>query len=210
MSFYKLPNVTDKIMDSAIANSKGKLGTDKETQEKLRKKIDNARKKAQKTLDDKHQARAKKKGGCGSCAAISNPCKDLAGGDPSNEGKKYRGGGHGKTKKRRPTDNKGEFESHHMPAHSSYPPNKKIGRDRMPALRMKTGDHKKTASHGNLGTKATFYTDKQERKINAGKFSEAFGMDVADIKDRHGGKYDNAIAEAAAYAACLEMQGDVK
>jgi len=27
-------------------------------------------------------------------------------------------------------------------------------------------------------------------------------MDVADLKDRHGGKYDDAIAEAAAYMAC--------
>ena len=49
MSFYKLPDVTDKIMKSAVANSKGKLGSDKETQDKLRKKIDNARKKAQQT-----------------------------------------------------------------------------------------------------------------------------------------------------------------
>jgi len=209
MSFYKLPNVTDKIMDSAIANSKGKLGTDKETQEKLRKKIDNARKKAQKTLDDKHQARAKKKGGCGSCAAISNPCKDLAGGDPSNDGKKYRGGGHGKTKKRRSTDKKGEFESHHMPADSSYPADKKIGRDRMPAIRMKTGDHKETASHGNKGTTGFDYRMKQKRLIKKGKFSDAFGMDVADLKDQNGNKYDDAIAEAAAYASCLEMQGEV-
>ena len=210
MSFYKLPDVTDKIMKSAVANSKGKLGSDKETQDKLRKKIDNARKKAQQTLDDKHQARAKRKGGCNSCAAIKNPCKDLAGGNPENDGKKYRGGGHGKTKKRRSTDKKGEFESHHMPADSSYPADKKIGRDRMPAIRMKTGDHHKTASHGRQGIDSFDYTDSQKRLIKQGKFSEAFGKDVADIKDRHGEKYDDSIAEAAAYMACLEMQGEIK
>ena len=209
MSFHKLPDVTDKIMKSAVANSKGKLGSDKETQDKLRKKIDNARKKAQQTLDDKHQKRAKRKGGCNSCAAIKNPCKDLAGGNPENDGKKYRGGGHGKTKKRRPTDKKGEFESHHMPADDAYPESHAVKRDRMPAIRMKTGDHKKTASHGHQGREARKYRKKQTRKIKAGKHSEAFGMDVADLKDRHDGKYDDAIAEAAAYAACLEMQGEI-
>lgn len=209
MSYYKLPNITEKIMAKAISESKGDLATDKKKQDVLRKKINEAREKGQKTLDDKHQARAKKKGGCDSCAEISNPCKDLAGGDDSNNGKKYRGGGHGKMKKRRPTDKKGEFESHHMPADSAYPANKKIGRDRMPAVRMKTGDHKKTASHGHLGKKAARYTEKQMRLIKKGKISEAFGMDVADIKERHGGKYDDAIAESAAYMACLEMQGEL-
>lgn len=210
MSFYKLPDVTDKIMKSAVANSKGKFATDKEAQAELRKKIDEARKEAQKTLDDKHQKRAKRKGGCNSCAAIKNPCADLAGGNPKNKNKKYRGGGHGKTKKRRPTDKKGEFESHHMPADDSYPEDHAVKRDRMPAIRMKTGDHYKTASHGRKGLKADAYRRKQERHIKKGKFSEAFGMDVSDLKDRHGGKYDDAIAEAAAYMACLEMQGEIK
>lgn len=210
MSFYKLPDVTDKIMKSAVANSKGKFATDKEAQAKLRKKIDEARKEAQKTLDDKHQKRAKRKGGCNSCAAIKNPCADLAGGNPKNNGKKYRGGGHRKTQRKRPSDRGEKMESHHIPADSSYPEGHKVKRSRMPAIRMNKEEHKKTASHGHLGKKAGKYTQKQERLIKNGKFSEAFGMDVADLKDRHGGKYDDAIAEAAAYMACLEMQGEIK
>lgn len=96
-----------------------------------------------------------------------------------------------------------------MPADDAYPESHAVKRDRMPAIRMKTGDHKKTASHGHQGREARKYRKKQTRKIKAGKHSEAFGMDVADLKDRHDGKYDDAIAEAAAYAACLEMQGEI-
>lgn len=158
MSIYKLPDVTDKIMKSAVANSKGTFANDEVAQKKLQEKIKEAHKKAQNILDDKHQKRAKPNGrGC--CAAIKNPCKDLAGGNPDNEDNRYRGGGHGKTKKRRPQDKKGEFESHHIPADSAYPEGHKVKRDRMPAIRMDTGDHKKTASHGNLGTAAAKYTE---------------------------------------------------
>ena len=112
-------------------------------------------------------------------------------------------------KKRRPGDKKGEFESHHMPADKSYPDSKSVSRDRKPSIRMDTGDHKKTASHGHQGKTANNFRKKQKRLIKSGKHAEAFGMDVADLKDRHGGKYDDAIAEAAAYQSCLDMQGEL-
>lgn len=79
-------------------------------------------------------------------------------------------------------------ERHHMPAQST------TGRPRncTPAIRMETADHRETASWG-PGRKPQAYRQKQERLVKAGKFEEAFELDVQDIRSKFRNKYDLAI-----------------
>ena len=76
---------------------------------------------------------------------------------------------------------------------------------------MDKADHAQTRSYGG-GQAADAYRQRQERLINSGDFEKAFAMDVADMMDiaARGGdisKYADAIAEAAAYVACLRKHG---
>ena len=49
----------------------------------------------------------------------------------------------------------------------------------------------------------------QRNLIARGRAEAAFAMDVADIKTKFGSKYDEAIAEATAYLACLKKNGQL-
>ncbi len=126
-------------------------------------------------------------GACAALACVPTPSK-------------YRGGAHGCTKL--PTgDGK---DSHHMPADSVTA----MPRDMGPAIQMDPADHRMTASYG--GT--SVYRERQRALVSSGRGMEAFLMDVADVKriaamSGDPTKYDAAIAQATAYAVCLQAHG---
>lgn len=79
-----------------------------------------------------------------------------------------------------------------------------ISYGRRPAIQMDPTDHARTASYGSSAG-ATQYQRQQARLMSQGKFIQAFAMDMADVMANFpDGKYSEALAEAAAYAACLE------
>lgn len=96
------------------------------------------------------------------------------------------------------------YEVHHMPADSAYP----LERDDGPAIRMDKGDHRLTASCGN-SREAREYREKQKELIAQGKFNEALQMDIDDLRDKFGDKYDDAIVEMLDYVDRLEQEGKI-
>lgn len=81
-------------------------------------------------------------------------------------------------------------EVHHMPANDINGLNVNDG----PAIVMDKADHRQTASCGN-SLEAREYRAKQEALIKEGKFEEAMQMDIDDIHEKFGNKYDDAIAQ---------------
>jgi hypothetical protein len=73
---------------------------------------------------------------------------------------------------------------------------------------MDKEDHRQTASCGN-SKEAQEYRAKQKELINQGKFREALQMDIDDIHEKFGDKYDDAIAEMEEYVKKLEEEGRV-
>lgn len=112
-----------------------------------------------------------------------------------------KGGSYGDLKKQ---DGREGKEVHHMPADNIN----KLDRNEGPAIIMDAKDHKQTASFGN-SKEAQAYRAKQAELIKEGKFREAFEMDVADIQEKFGDKYDDAIAEAREYMDKLESEGKI-
>ncbi|MBP7912347.1 MAG: hypothetical protein KAZ47_00600 [Streptococcus sp.] len=97
-----------------------------------------------------------------------------------------------------------KFEVHHMPSDSSSD----IERNDGPAIKMEKEDHRQTASCG-MSTDAREYRERQKQLISEGKFREALQMDIDDIHDKFGDKYDDAIAEMLEYVDQLEMEGKI-
>lgn len=95
-------------------------------------------------------------------------------------------------------------EVHHMPAKSASELPESDG----PAIKMEKEDHRQTASCGN-SKEAQEYRQRQKELIEQGKFREAFQMDVDDIREKFGDKYDDAIAEAEKHVKKLEEEGRV-
>lgn len=112
------------------------------------------------------------------------------------------GGSYGDLKKQ---DDRQEKEVHHIPADSVSPLDKADG----PAIIMDKEDHRETGSCGN-SKEAQEYREKQQKLIEEGKFREAFEMDVEDIRDKFGDKYDEAILEAEEYLDKLESEGKLE
>ena len=81
-------------------------------------------------------------------------------------------------------------EVHHMPADSVNG----LERNDGPAIVMEKADHRQTASCGN-SLEAREYRAKQKELIDQGKFKEAMQMDIDDIHEKFGDKYDDAIAQ---------------
>jgi hypothetical protein len=81
-------------------------------------------------------------------------------------------------------------EIHHMPANSVNGLETADG----PAIVMEKGDHQETASWGN-SREAREYRARQAELVKQGKFEEAMQMDIDDIHDKFGSKYDDAIAQ---------------
>jgi hypothetical protein len=87
-----------------------------------------------------------------------------------------------------------DHHRHHMPADSISP----LKRGDGPSISILKKDHKKTASFGNKpGAKP--HRETQAELIKQGKFSEAQEMDIADIRQKFGNKYDKAIEHMLKY-----------
>jgi hypothetical protein len=111
------------------------------------------------------------------------------------------GGSYGELKSQNGREGK---EIHHIPANESSPLKTNDG----PAIEMGKSDHGKTASWGN-SRDAREYSAKQKELIEQGKFNEAFQMDVDDIHEKFGDKYDKAIAESQEYINKLIQEGKI-
>ena len=97
-----------------------------------------------------------------------------------------------------------KYEVHHMPADSvSY-----LERNDGPAIKMKKVDHRQTASCGS-SREAKEYRAAQKELINQGNFREALQMDIDDIHEKFGDKYDDAISEMLDYVDKLESEGKI-
>jgi hypothetical protein len=95
-------------------------------------------------------------------------------------------------------------EIHHMPADSISP----LERNDGPAIIMDKDDHRKTASCGN-SKEAQEYRARQAELIEQGKFEEAVRMDIDDLYDKFGDKYDQGIGEMKEYAKQLHEEGKI-
>lgn len=97
-----------------------------------------------------------------------------------------------------------KYEVHHMPADSvSF-----LERTDGPAIKMEKADHKQTASWGS-SREAMEYRNIQKELIDNGRFEEAIQMDIDDIHDKFGDKYDGAISEMLEYVEVLKQEGEI-
>lgn len=95
-------------------------------------------------------------------------------------------------------------EVHHMPADSVS----KLERNDGPAIAMEAGDHRQTASYGS-SREARDYRNKQKELIEKGDLKGAIEMDIKDIKDKFGDKYDAGISQMREYVDKLELEGKI-
>lgn len=95
-------------------------------------------------------------------------------------------------------------EVHHMPADSASC----LERDDGPAIKMEKEDHRLTASCGS-SRDAREYREQQRELIEQKKFKEALQMDIDDIHEKFGDKYDDAIKEMLDYVGQLEQEGKI-
>ena len=95
-------------------------------------------------------------------------------------------------------------EVHHMPADSASPLDRMDG----PAIKMEKEDHRQTASCGS-SLEAREYQAEQREKIQNGDFRGALQMDIDDIREKFGDKYDAAIDQMLEYVDKLEAEGKI-
>jgi RHS repeat-associated protein len=93
---------------------------------------------------------------------------------------------------------RGGADRHHMPADSVSPLSRADG----PAIRMSPSDHRQTASWGTSAS-AKQYRVYQQQLINEGRIGEALMMDIIDIRNKFGPKYETAIQQVTEYARSL-------
>lgn len=96
------------------------------------------------------------------------------------------------------------YEVHHMPADSTSDLERSDG----PAIKMEKVDHRQTASCGS-SREAREYRAQQKKLIEQGKFREALQMDIDDIHEKFGDKYNDAILEMLEYVDKLEAEGKI-
>ena len=95
-------------------------------------------------------------------------------------------------------------ERHHMPADATTELLTKDG----PCIIMDIADHRETASCG-YSKDARKYRAEQKELNEAGKFEEALQMDIDDIKEKFGDKYDSQISEMKEYVSQLKEEGKI-
>lgn len=95
-------------------------------------------------------------------------------------------------------------EVHHIPSDWSSP----LERNDGPCIEMDRDDHRRTASCGK-SIEAQEYREKQKELIAQGKFREALQMDIDDIYEKFGNKYDDQIQEMLEYVNKLEQEGKI-
>lgn len=79
---------------------------------------------------------------------------------------------------------------HHMPADSVSPLSRELG----PAIHMPTPEHAQTASFGNSRA-ARAYRAQQQQLIQQGRFMDAVQMDINDVRNLFGNRYDEHIRQ---------------
>jgi filamentous hemagglutinin len=96
---------------------------------------------------------------------------------------------------------KGGNDAHHMPSSQSSP----LPHGGGPTIGMDRGDHRRTASYGRGGGPdgPDAYRQRQKDLIDQGKFREAQQMDIDDVRNKFGNKYDDAINDMLAYTDLL-------
>lgn len=95
-------------------------------------------------------------------------------------------------------------EVHHMPADSISP----LNRGDAPSVSMDKADHRETASCGN-SKEAQEYRNTQKDLIEQGNFRGALQMDIKDLRDKFGDKYEAQIAECLQYVDKLDKKGEI-
>ncbi len=95
-------------------------------------------------------------------------------------------------------------EIHHMPSNESS----QLERNDGPSIVMEYEDHRETASCGN-SRDAQEYRAEQKRLIDEGKCREALQMDIDDIHEKFGDKYDDAIGQMMDYVDELEKDNRI-
>jgi len=115
--------------------------------------------------------------------------------------KEVNGGSYSEIKK---NSNGETHEVHHMPADSVS----NLERGDGPAIKMEKADHRQTASCGN-SKEAREYQSAQKELIDNDKFREALQMDIDDIREKFGSKYDKGIYEMLIYVDKLELEGKI-
>ncbi|PHR97584.1 MAG: hypothetical protein COA78_27375 [Blastopirellula sp.] len=113
---------------------------------------------------------------------------------PGKTPKKAKGGAH-----KNVSANGGE--RHHAPANSVSP----LSRGNGPSFRMTIKDHMKTASWGS-SHKAKEYRKIQEQLIKNKQFKKAQQMDIDDVREKFGSKYDEGIKEMLEYTEILNLE----
>lgn len=97
-----------------------------------------------------------------------------------------------------------KIEVNHMPANEATDLAFRDG----PAIKMDKEDHRKTASWG-ASKEAQLYRAKQKELVDKGEFRKAIQMDIDDIREKFGDKYDEAIDQMLDYVDQLEKEGKV-
>ncbi|GGG09258.1 hypothetical protein GCM10010995_28590 [Cysteiniphilum litorale] len=77
-----------------------------------------------------------------------------------------------------------------------------LPRGKVPSISMEKSDHMKTASWGRSGKS---FRAKQADLISQGRFKDAQQMDINDIRDKFGSKYDGAISQMQDYTNNLDV-----
>ena len=75
-----------------------------------------------------------------------------------------------------------------------------------PCIRMEIKDHKQTRSHNNRGMLDEDYFKKQLDCLKSNNISLAVEIEIADIQEKFGSKYDDAIKEVREYVSILEKK----
>lgn len=98
----------------------------------------------------------------------------------------------------------GKKEVHHMPSSESSFLRFEDG----PTIKMDIEDHRQTASWGR-SKEACQYRALQKEMIENGDFRGALQMDIDDIQEKFGDKYNDTIAEMMDYVDQLEAEGKI-
>jgi hypothetical protein len=118
---------------------------------------------------------------------------------PAASGRVYRGGKFEDL----PTGN--GIERHHMIADKPSP----IPRNEAPSIQMETLDHRQTGSWGNSANAQQYRAD-QLKLLDKGDTAGALQMDIKNVRDLFGTKYDGAISEMLKDTGYVEINGVIK
>lgn len=184
--------IPDKIVKSADAEENLYKGMNTEGAIEKQKEVN--------PLDDNLEESLRQKEQVANVADGVNVIEDETENKEGDESEK-KGGSYGEIFKGGEGD---KYEVHHMPADSTT----ELDRNDGPAIKMEKEDHRQTASCGS-SREAREYMAKQKELIDQGKFREALQMDIDDIHEKFGDKYDDAIAEMLEYVDKLEAEGKI-